>query len=141
MTSIVSNPEEKEGEAEVWSYQRFRYELFLCLTNVRDTNRSKTVTDDDKEGFLTERKYYEQARKLMSWIPISKPSELIPPFIINFSDLTPKLRSEFEDFCKLNELGEIGIFLKEIAFRFFENIDYSYAHDSVLSHLKLVLEK
>jgi hypothetical protein len=77
----------------------------------------------------------------MYWIPISKPSDLIPTFVINFSDLTVRLQLELQQFCKLNNSNEIAIFLKEIAARFFENIDYEYAHDSVLSHLKVVLEK
>ena len=74
-------------------------------------------------------------------IPISRPIELVPTFVINFSDLTPRLQSEFRQFCELNDKREISIFLKEIATKFFENIDYAYTHDSVLVHLKVVLEK
>lgn len=128
-------------ELEAWTFQRFKYEFFLCLTRVIDSNRSNSVKDEDKQGFLSDRKYYARAKDSIYWIPISKPSELIPPFVINFSDLTPRLKEEFQEFCKLNEQREIGMFLKEIAARFFENIDYAYAHDSVLSHLKVVMEK
>jgi hypothetical protein len=127
-------------KSEAWTSERFKYEFFLCLTKVFDTNRSNSITADER-GFLTDRKYYAEAKKIMYWIPISKPSELVPPFVINLSDLTPRLKAEFQDFCKLNERQEIGMFLKEIAARFFEGIDYAYTHDSVLSHLKVVLRK
>lgn len=140
LTNTINYAKEKEEKIEVWTSACFKYEFFLHLTSIPDSNGSNSVRNDEKEGFLTERKYYVQARKLMYWIPITKPSKLIPPFIINLSDLTPRLKSEFEDFCKLNDDLEIGIFLKEIAARFFENIDYQYAHDSVLSHLMVRVE-
>lgn len=122
---------------EQWTFQRFKYEFFLCLTKVLDTNKSNSISNE--ESFLSDKKYYNQARDKMYWIPISKPSELIPPFIIYLSDLTPKLKQEFQEFCMLNEQPEITMFLREVATKFFENINYEYIHDSVLSHLKVEL--
>jgi hypothetical protein len=124
-------------ELEPWTLERFKYEFFLYLTKISDTNGSNSVGRDETR-FLSDRKYYAQANKLIYRIPISKPS---PPFVINFSDLTPRLQSELQEFCKLNAEREIATFLKEIAFRFFEGINYAYAHDSVLSCLTAVLER
>lgn len=130
----------REYEGEPWTFQRFKYEFFLCLTKVIDSNKSRSINEEER-GFLNDRKYYTRAKNVIYWIPISKPSELVLPFVINFSDLTPRLKAEFKEFCKVNGQREIGMFLKEIAARFFENIDYAYAHDSVLKHLKVVMEE
>lgn len=132
------NTEISKDEERISSFQRFKYDFFLCLTRVIDTNRSNSGDDKGEKGFLGDRKYYAYAKKTIYWIPISETSE---PFVINFSDLTPELKEEFQEFCRLNDQREIGIFLREIAARFFENINYAYTHDSVLSRLKVVLAK
>lgn len=145
MAEVVEKPEvptkEPAHASKVRTFQEFEYEFFLCLTKIVSTNRSNSVKHEDRDGFLSERKYYAQAKDLMYWIPTSKHDENFPPFVINLSDLTPNLRSEFKDFCNSNESREIGIFLKEIAARFFENIDYEYTHEFVLRHLKVVVER
>lgn len=127
-------------ELDAWTFQRFKFEFFLCLTKVIDQNKSNSVSDYER-GFLTDRKYYARARDSLYWVSISKPSKPIPTFLINFSDLTPRLQKEFQAFCKYNEEREIAMFLREIAARFFENIDHGFTHDSVLSHLNVVMEK
>ena len=129
---METNPEEQ------WTHSKFKYEFFICLTKVKDPNKSESVTEDERI-FLNDDKYYAQAKNLMRYIPITRPENLIPPFVFNLSDLTPKIKQEFKDYCKLNDQREISIFLKEIATKFFENIDYNYTHDSVLSHLVVEL--
>jgi hypothetical protein len=133
--SIVTPAEEQE----LWTTARFKDEFFLCLTKVIDPNRSNSIIND-RCVFLADLKYYQQARKLRPWISISKPAELIPPFIINISDLTPRIRKELKEFVEFNNAKELNFLLKEIATKFFENIDYEYAHDSILSHLIVRLE-
>ena len=140
---IVNTPEDKlilKSPIEEWTHSRFKYELFIRLTKVQDPNKSDSVTDEQR-GFLLDKKYYAQARRLIYWIPISKPAELIPPFIIHLSDLTPRIRKEFQEFIDLATQKEAALFLKEIAVRFFEKIDYSYTHDSVIEHLQIGYEE
>lgn len=122
-----------------WTFECLKYEFFLCLTKVIGSNRSNNVSENNTE--LGDRKYYALAKNIMYRIPISRPIELVPAFVINFSDLTPRLQSEFRQYCELNDMLDISIFLKEIATKFFENIDYAYTHDSVSAHLKVILER
>ncbi|MGA8911520.1 MAG: hypothetical protein WB443_01540, partial [Nitrososphaeraceae archaeon] len=73
----------------VWTTEALIDELFLCLAGVKEI-----ITNQEKNGKrVTVRKYYSQARDLMKWIPIAKPS---PPFIIYLSDLTPQIKNEFK---------------------------------------------
>mgnify|MGYP003576141779 CR=1 FL=1 len=129
-----------EADDQLWTQARFKYEFFLCLTKVKVPNRSSSIAEDARI-FLNDYKYYSQARKLRPWIPLTRPKELVTSFVINLSDLSPRCKEEFLEFCKLNNKHEIGFFLKEIAIKFFENIDYDYAHDSILSHLKVRVEE
>ena len=136
---VVKEPNKLTAPIEEWTHARFKYEFFLCLTKVIDPNRSDSIIND-RCVFLADLKYYQQARKLRPLIPISKPAELVPPFIINLSDLTPRIRKELKEFIDANNEKEVYFLLKEIATKFFENIDYEYAHDSILSHLVARLE-
>ena len=122
-------------ELDAWTHAKFRDECHLDLANVVDTNRSNSVSNE--RTYLSQRKYYAQARRLIYWIPISKPAELIPPFMINLSDLSPRCRKEFEEFVDLSTKQEIAFFLKEIAVPFFEAINFAYCHRSVISHLQV----
>ena len=70
-------------------------------------------------------------------IPVYDPS---PAFVINISDLTPRIRKELQEFIEFNNAKEVNFLLKQIACKFFENIDFDYTHDSVLSHLKVRLD-
>jgi hypothetical protein len=71
-----------DNELEFWTAEALIDELSLCLAKVKQIVTNKE--NDFRQ--LTIRKYYRQARDLMKWIPIAKPS---PPFIIYISDLTP----------------------------------------------------
>jgi len=120
------------------TFFRFKWDFFLCLTKVLDTNRSDSITDDER-GFLLDKKYYAQARKLFPLLFISDSPGIIT-FEFSLADLTPELRKEFEEFCNESNEHEIGIFLHEIAARFFENINYDKTHTLVLSHLQTVVK-
>ena len=72
----------------------------------------------------------------MYLIPVAQPS---PPFVIYFSDLTPIVKQEFTDYCSDNNEQNVTIFLKEVAGRFFENLDSAYYHGSVMKCLRVRL--
>jgi hypothetical protein len=80
------------------------------------------------------RKYYAQAQGLMYRIPVSRPT---PAFVINLSDLTPRLLQELEN-CKKPTLEYV---IKSAVSRLFENLDYNYFHLSVARSLVVRLEK
>ena len=119
------------------TFFRFKSEFFLCLTKVLDTNRSDSVPDEER-GFLLDKKYYAQARKLLPLVTISEPTDTIT-FEFSLEDLTLELRKEFEEFCNESNEQEIGIFLHEIAARFFENINYDKTHQLGLRHLETLM--
>jgi hypothetical protein len=73
------------AEAAASKDKKIRDQDRLHLASVKET-----ITND-KGDTLTVRKYYRQARDLMKWIPITKPSR---EFIIYTSDLVPKLKQE-----------------------------------------------
>jgi hypothetical protein len=84
---------------------------------------------------LTVRKYYRQARELMKWIPIAKPS---PEFVINASDLSPKVIEELE--VRIDNPSTLSYILKQAAGRVFENLDFDYYHLSVARNLRVRIE-
>ena len=108
---------------DLWTTERFKDEFFQDLTRVKVNGV---------------RKYYEQAKEKIYRIPISQPSI---PFIINFSDLSSIVQKEFLNYCKENNETNVTTLLKEIAGRFFENIDEVYYHRSVMRKLQVRLER
>jgi hypothetical protein len=127
---------DKEGNNpnDLWTTERLKEELFLCLATVTEIVNSTDLHSFGKH--ITVKKYYRQARDIMYFIPVFRPT---PVFVIKFSDLSPKLQMEFTDFCKANNQTTITLFLKEIAGRFFENLDYAYYHGSVMKCLRVRL--
>ncbi len=111
--------------------------------------------DDDQDQWTTARladefflslcheKYYKQAKDLMFRIPITEqyPTEeqAVLPFVIDWSDLSPKVQDEFSEYCKHYSKKQIKVFLKQVVIRLFENLDYSYAHMSVMKKLRVRL--
>ena len=83
---------------------------------------------------MTVRKYYSQARDLMKWIPIAKPS---PPFIIYLSDLTPQIKNEFKQLA----VSTLQYVLKQAVGRLFENLDFKGYHLSIARSLTARLEE
>ncbi len=111
---------------DYWTTERLKEEFFLCLAQV-------TEKIYNQEGVpVTVRKYYSQARFKMHLIPVAEPS---PPFVIHFSDLTTRIQEEFKAYCKGVKQWNITIFLKEVAGRFFENLDFAYYHGGIMKSL------
>lgn len=97
-----------------WTEERLIDELFLRLATIPD------------------RKYYNQALTLRKWIPISKPA---PEFVVNMSDLTPRLIAE------LQALDDSYTIVKLAVGRIFENIDSEQYHLSIASKLRVRIDK
>lgn len=114
-------------EKELWTTAKFKDEFFLCLSKFPDENL-----------FYLDRKYYSLAKELLYTIPVYRPP---PTFIFNVSDLSPRCKDEFIEFVKLNSKKEIEFFLKDIAVKFFEAVDYDYTNQSVIRHLKVGFAK
>jgi len=130
MTQIVAEDKEE------WSNGYFKDQFFLCLI--------KTKSDTNNGVFLSDRKYYKQAIDLMYRIPLTeqypKSKEEAVPFVINLSDLSPRVKTELKHYCKLYNKRQVTLLLKEVVMRLFENIDYEYAHLSVMRKLRVVLK-
>lgn len=143
MSFPVHDPDNKENKAVIWTHARFKDELFIHLTRIKNPNKSESDSVSECQRiYLNDYKYYQQARDLIYWIPISKPSKHIPPFRIYTEDLKSnyKLYSEFKKFISLSTEKEIAFLLKEIAVKFFEAINYGYTHNSVIPHITVGFE-
>ena len=116
----MSSDHDKEGE---WTVSKVKDEIFLCLSKV-----------PDPDFFYLDRKYYALANEIIYKIPVYRPS---PTFILNISDLSPICKEEFIEFVRLNSKKDIELFLKEIAVKFFEAINYAYTNQSVIPCLKV----
>jgi hypothetical protein len=138
MTQVISNSGNNDisSDNEFWTHAKFKDELFIHLSRIKDSNKSNSVKEIQRI-YLNDHKYYARARSLIYWNPITKPHELIPPFVVDTKDLesNPKLYSEFKEYISLSTEKEISFLLKEIAVKFFEAIDYSYTHLSVIPHI------
>jgi hypothetical protein len=125
----------KGGQIQVedlWTTEAFVDELFLCLAGVKEY-----VTNKENSKQVTVRKYYHQARNLMKWIPIAKPS---PPFVIYISDLTPNVKDRLDELARTYK-DTLTYILKQSVGRIFENLDFDYYHLSIARNLKVGLEK
>ncbi len=126
----------KGGQIQVedlWTTEAFIDELFLCLAGVKEI-----ITNDESYGKqITVRKYYRQARDLMKWIPVAKPS---PRFVVYFSDLTPNVKDRLDELARTYK-DTLTYILKQSVGRIFENLDFDYYHLSIARNLKVRLEK
>lgn len=115
------------SDTSEWTTERLKDEFFLCLVK---------VTGD---------KYYEQAKNLIFRIPLTqqypRTEEESVPFILDFEDLSSRVQSEFEQYCTLYSKKRIGLLLKEIVIRLFENLDFEYAHMSVMRKLRIRIRR
>jgi len=104
-----------------WTTGRLKDEFFLCLAK----NAS----------------YYLQARDTMYRIPLTEQNPISEneavPFVINFNDLSSRVHGEFLEYCKLFPSGNVTLLLKEVVIKLFENLDYNYAHMSVMKKLRV----
>jgi hypothetical protein len=131
MTFLIFDKSDDSPE-DTWPTERLKEEFFLCLAIIKE----KIYNEEGKA--VTVRKYYAQARYKMYLIPLASHSPF-PTFVIHFSDLTPRIQQEFTEYCKEIKERNLTIFLKEVAGRFFENLDFEYYHDSVMKCLKVRL--
>ena len=114
-------------DIEYWTTEHLIDELFLQIAKIKEIINYK-----DKQ--ITIYKYYHKALRMWKWIPISKPKA---KFIINISDLTPRL------YCELKNLDKhtAQYVLKEAVKRIFENIDFKFNHAHIENNLEVVLDK
>jgi hypothetical protein len=124
-SSGSNTPLEKELKQDSWTEECLIDELFLLLAG------TKTVVEH-RDKSITVHKYYNQAHRLGEWIRIAKP---VPDFIVNFSDLTPRIIAE------LKALDDPEYVLKSAVGRIFENIDSRWCHLSIARKLKVRLDK
>jgi hypothetical protein len=117
--------QQTEGE-ELWTTEYLVDQLFLCLAGIRENTTNKN------DGTIPVKKYYSQARRPMKWIPIARPA---PEFIINISDLRPKVRKEIESI--IDSPTTLQYVLIQAVGRIFENIDFDSYHLSIARNLKV----
>jgi hypothetical protein len=122
--------QEKDKQEEIWTTERIVDEVFLNLAG-----KTEYVTIEENDRSIPVKKYYRQARKLMKWIPIAKPS---PEFVINISDLTPKVRKEIESISAYRDT--LQYVLTQAVGRIFENLDFEYYHLSIARNLRVRFE-
>lgn len=70
-----------------------------------------------------------------------KTEEEAVPFIINFPDLSSRVQSEIIALSKSYSKKELSLLLKEVVIKLFENLDYEYAHMSIMRKLRIKLIK
>jgi hypothetical protein len=105
-------------------------ELFFCLCSVN----TFSIDENTKEIHISH-KYYDQAESLIYCIAVWKPT---PQFVINISDLPPKLKNELEDLISIPKTLET-VLIKAVG-QIFENINFRYYHLSVAKNLVVRLE-
>ena len=115
-----------DTDIEYWTTEHLIDELFLQIAKKREI-----ISYKDKQ--ITIYKYYHQALRMWKWIPISKPKA---KFIINISDLTPRI------YCELKNLDKYTAqyVLKESVKRIFENMDSKFYHEHIENNLEVILE-
>jgi hypothetical protein len=129
-------------DKEFWTNAKFQDEFFLELTKPR---RELKIIDGNGVTNISVhfKKYYYQTFLKMYRIPLTeqhpKSKEERIPFVIEFKDLSPIVQAEFKEYCKLYNKRQIALFLKEVVIRLFENLDYEYAHMSVMKKLRVMV--
>jgi hypothetical protein len=141
MTSISSSPssvyyqeEDDNDNAAEWTSDYLIDRLKQFLAAIENTS----ITEDEKRkfhekwGFYESRKYYYQAYNLLK-IGAFKP---VLPFIINLSDLTPRLLKEL---YKLDHEDRDYV-LRQAVGRIFEDVNFKLYHNSISKVFKVRLE-
>jgi hypothetical protein len=129
-TPSAALQEKDEQEEEKWTIERIVDELLInlaCTTEI--------ITIEENSRLISVKKYYRQARELMKWIPIARPS---PEFIINICDLTPKVRKEIESISAYHDT--IQYVITQAVGNIFENLDFEYYHLSIARNLRVRFE-
>jgi hypothetical protein len=115
-----------EQYREYWTIECLVDEMFLQVAGTKEILKHN-------EKSLTIFKYYNQAFRLLNWIPIVESS---PEFIINISDLTPRIMIELKTVKK----DTYNYIIKQVTGRVFENIDSKKYHLSIARKLKVRLD-
>jgi hypothetical protein len=122
----------------VWSIECTVDELQLDLCRAKEEimiDRGFYVNGKRSVKTLIIKKYYRQARELMKWIPIARPS---PEFVINASDLSTEVIKELS--VRADNPDAMGYILKQAVGRIFENLDFNLYHLSIARSLKVRVE-
>lgn len=129
-------------DKEEWLTSYTIEKLFFHLVSIeqeitpKDKEKEKLLEAKGLPSVLTVKKYYRQAKELMRWIPfLQLPSN---EFVINISDLTPKLKKEIESMMPYP--NTIKYVLTQAVGRIFENLDFEYYHNSIARNLRVRLE-
>jgi hypothetical protein len=118
-------------DEDLWTEEYLIDLIFLRLASIKEN------LCNDKAQTVHVRKYYRQASELMKWIPVSKPP---PEFIINISDLTPRLIKELTQNITSKEKTRITYVLTQAVGRLFENLNFDTCHLSILRNLNVRFE-
>lgn len=102
-----------EEERQYYLIEYLVDELFLQIAGTKEI----IITSDGKR--ITIRKYYNRALRLWRFIPIAKPT---PEYIINLSDLTPRITLELKSLTWDDNKYTYSYVLKQAVGRIFENI-------------------
>lgn len=119
-------------ERSWWTEAYLIDQLFLRLATTQYTSHMPGRSCD-----ITVYKYYNEALKLRKYIPLvppSRPEAKAVEFVVNLSDLTPRLIAE------LQALDDSYTIVKLAIGRIFENIDPEQYHLSIASKLKVRIE-
>jgi hypothetical protein len=124
LTQLIWDAESTLPRNEVdhfWTSDRLADEFFLCL--------------------CLNKKYYDQAASLMFRIPLTeqfpKTENEALAFEIDFCDISPKVQDEFVQYCAVYTKKKVTVFLKRIVIRLFQNLDFEFAHMSVMKKLRV----
>ena len=113
---------------EDWTTECLVDEFFLNLCKTKEEitiDRGIFVDGQRTVKTLTVRKYYRRARfDVLKWI--QRGVRLTPDFIINVSDLAPKLIQEIE--CIADTPTTLHYVLTQAVGRIFENLDFESYH-------------
>ena len=128
------------NDDDEWTTARFEDEFLLDLTRVMC--EIKILGNDGVTSNVVHyKKYYRQAVTKIYRIPLTnqypKSEKEALAFVINFSDLSCRVRKEFVQYCKEVPSGIVKLLLKRVVIRLFENLDYNYAHISVMKKLRV----
>jgi hypothetical protein len=122
---IQKEQRQKDRLNEDWTRSQLIEELYLCLMSVKEK---------DDEG-ICRRKYEEQIRKKMYWMPI--PPRLSSVILVSLKDLDTKVKQEL---LKDDSISR-DFTLKEAVGMICEQVDREFYLLSAKTFLKVRLEK
>jgi hypothetical protein len=127
----------KQAELEEKNLQNEERE-YLTIECLRETLyhllSAKKIVINHEGKKVTIHKYVNQALRLWKWIPISKPT---PKFIINISDLTPRILLEL----KTLDDRTYDYVVKLAVGQIFEIINPKYYRQSISKRLEVLFEQ